>query len=102
NMLKPGTVLVIPARVHTVQAGETLWQIAQRYGTTVQEIVKLNRIQNPNLIQTGAVLTIPFPKPVIDVNAYVINMGETGAKEVREAGQHLTYVSPFAYIMKAD
>ncbi len=102
NMLEIGTVLIIPARVHTVQSGETLWQIAQRYGTTVQEIIKLNRIQNPNLIQVGAVLTIPFPKPVIDVNAYTINMGETGAREVREVGQHLTYVSPFAYIMKAD
>lgn len=102
NMLKIGTVLVIPARIHTVQSGETLWQIAQRYGTTVQEIVKLNRIQNPNLIQTGAELTIPFPKPVIDVNAYTINMGGTGAREVREVGRHLTYASPFAYIMKAD
>lgn len=102
NMLEIGTVLIIPARVHTVQSGETLWQIAQRYGTTVQEIIKLNRIQNPNLIQVGTVLTIPFPKPVIDVNAYTINMGETGAREVREVGQHLTYASPFAYIMKAD
>lgn len=102
NMLEIGTVLNIPARVHTVQSGETLWQIAQRYGTTVQEIVKLNRIENPNLIQVGAALTIPFPKPVIDVNAYVINMGETGAREVRESGEHLTYMAPFAYIMKAD
>lgn len=102
NMLELGTVLVIPARVHTVQAGETLWQIAQRYGTTVQEIVKMNQIQNPNLIPVGSVLTIPFPKPVIDVNAYTINLSETGAREVREVGQYLTYVTPFAYIMKTD
>ncbi|MBD8004375.1 LysM peptidoglycan-binding domain-containing protein [Bacillus norwichensis] len=102
NMLELGTALVIPARVHTVQAGETLWQIAQRYGTTVQEIVRLNQIQNPNVIPIGTVLTIPFPKPVIDVNAYTISRGETGAKEVREVGRHLTYITPFAYIMKED
>lgn len=100
--LQVGSTLIVPARIHTVQSGETLWQIAQRYGTTVQQIVRLNRIPDPNLIPVGATLIIPFPKPVIDVNAYVINMGETGAEEVREVGQHLTYVSPFAYIMRED
>ncbi|MFD1706446.1 LysM peptidoglycan-binding domain-containing protein [Siminovitchia sediminis] len=102
NMLQIGSVLVIPARLHTVQSGETLWQISQRYGTTVQEIVKLNRIQNPNVIQAGTSLVIPFPKPVIDVNAYVINLGETGAREVREVGRLLTYATPFVYTMRED
>jgi spore germination protein len=102
SQFQVGDVLIIPARVHTVQAGETLAQIAQRYGTTVQQIVRQNRIQNPKLITVGTVLTIPFPKPVIDVNAYIINMGETGAREVQEVGEHLTYMSPFAYIMRAD
>ncbi|MFS0644805.1 LysM peptidoglycan-binding domain-containing protein [Siminovitchia sp. 179-K 8D1 HS] len=102
SAIQVGEVLIIPARVHTVQAGETLWQIAQRYGTTVQQIVRQNQIENPNLITVGTVLTIPFPKPVIDVNAYIINMGETGAREVQEVGEHLTYMTPFAYIMRAD
>jgi spore germination protein len=98
----PGTVLFIPARVHTVQLGESLWQIAQRYGTTVQEIIGINQIQNPNLIYSGTTLTIPFTKPIIDVNAYTINFGEEGAREVREVGNHLTYVSPFGYIMQEN
>lgn len=102
NMLQVGSTLVIPPRMHTVQPGETLWQIAQRYGTTVTEIVRLNGIQNPNQIQAGAMLVIPFPKPVIDVNAYVLNMGNVGAEEVRETGRLLTYVTPFVYTMKAD
>ncbi|WP_338753051.1 LysM peptidoglycan-binding domain-containing protein [Bacillus sp. FJAT-52991] len=98
----PGMVLIIPPRTYTVQPGENLRQIAQRYGVTVQEIMKANQIQNPNLIYTGMVLVIPFPKPIIDVNAYTINKGEQGGREVREVGQYLTYISPFAYIMKAD
>lgn len=100
--ITPGMILVIPARTHTVQPGESLWQIAQRYGTTVQEIIRINQITNPNLIYAGTVLYIPFRKPVIEVNAYTINTGETGAREIQEVGQYLTYSSPFAYIMRVD
>ncbi|PLR78982.1 spore gernimation protein [Bacillus sp. V3-13] len=102
SRISPGMVLVIPARTHTVQRGETLWQIAQRYGTTVQEIIRANQIQDPNAIFPGTVLTIPFRKPVIDVNAYTINTGERGAREVREVGRYLTYWTPFAYRMRED
>lgn len=101
-ILHPGTVLFIPPRTHTVQPGENLQQIAQRYGVTVQEMIRANQIQNPNLISQGAVLVIPFPKPIIDVNAYTINEGEQGGKEIREVGDDLTYASPFAYTMKPD
>ena len=36
--------------IYTVQRGNTLSEIASRYGTTVQEIVAINGIENPNLI----------------------------------------------------
>jgi LysM repeat protein len=44
---------------YTVQTGDTLTRIANRYGTTVQELVALNHIANPNLIPVGQVLAIP-------------------------------------------
>ncbi len=44
---------------HTVQAGENLYRIALRYGTTVDAIVQANNITNPNLIVVGQVLIIP-------------------------------------------
>ncbi|KAB7708641.1 LysM peptidoglycan-binding domain-containing protein [Bacillus aerolatus] len=100
--INPGAVLYIPARKHTVQEGETLWQIAEHYGAEVQELMRLNNIQNPSAIYPGLVLQLPLERPVIDVNAYTIEMGEEGARQVREIGDYLTYVSPFAYIMKAD
>lgn len=102
SVIYPGTVLIIPVRSHIVQAGETLWRIAQLYGTTVEAIIRENQIQNPNLIYPGMVLRIPFYKPVIDVNAYIIHMGEEGGNLVRERGRYLTYASPFAYIMQED
>jgi spore germination protein len=102
SLIFPGTVLVIPPRTHTVQRGETLSQIAQRYGTTVQEIIRANQITNPNLIYPGTMLSIPFSKPSIEVNAFTIHMGEEGARLVKEVGRYLTYMSPFAYIIKED
>lgn len=43
---------------YTVQRGNTLSQIANIYGTTVQEIANINNIQNPNLIYPGERLRI--------------------------------------------
>jgi LysM repeat protein len=40
-------------QVYTVKKGDTLSEIAQKYGTTVNELVKLNNIKNPNLIYPG-------------------------------------------------
>src|SRR5699024_9580719 len=35
---------------YTVKEGDTLSGIAQRYGTTYQELARINNIKNPNLI----------------------------------------------------
>lgn len=44
---------------YVVRGGDTLTSIAQRYGTTVQELARENRIPNPNLISVGQKLQIP-------------------------------------------
>jgi LysM repeat protein len=44
---------------HTVQAGETLYRIALKYGKTVDAVAQANNITNPNLIYVGQELTIP-------------------------------------------
>ena len=43
-----------------MRAADTLWAIAQRYCTTVAELVRLNAIADPNLIYVGQVLKIPL------------------------------------------
>lgn len=43
---------------YTVQSGDTLSRIAQRYNTTYKYLAELNGIANPNLIYPGQVLTI--------------------------------------------
>lgn len=45
-------------KTHKVVWGDTLSEIAVRYGTTVSYLAKLNNIRNPNLIYVGQVLKI--------------------------------------------
>lgn len=44
---------------YTVQTGDTLFQIAQRFGTTVERIAQANNITDVNMINVGQVLIIP-------------------------------------------
>lgn len=46
--------------VYTIKWGDTLPQIAQRYGTTVEIIMELNNIKNPNKIYAGNKLYVPY------------------------------------------
>jgi hypothetical protein len=41
------------AKIYRVRAGDTLWRIAQRYGTTVEELARRNGIENPDVIEIG-------------------------------------------------
>jgi LysM repeat protein len=50
------------ARTYTVESGDTLWAIAERFygdGSKYQVIADASGIPNPDLIQPGQVLTIP-------------------------------------------
>ncbi len=64
DRLSIGQILKIPASQgtssfpYTVQAGDSLWIIAQRYGTTVEDIKKLNGLTG-NMLNIGQVLQIP-------------------------------------------
>lgn len=49
----------IPPRVHEVQAGETMSDIAASYDISVEQILALNPEVDPELIQVGEVLLIP-------------------------------------------
>ena len=39
--------------------GDTLSKIANRFGTTYQELARINGISNPNIIQIGQVIKVP-------------------------------------------
>jgi len=49
--------------VYVVKSGDTLFGIAQSFGTTVEAIVAANNITNASLIQVGQKLVIPTAEP---------------------------------------
>ncbi len=46
--------------LYTVEAGDTLFSIAQRFGVTLDAVIEANNISNPDVIFEGATLTIPL------------------------------------------
>lgn len=48
-------------QVYRVARGDTLWRIAQRFGTTVTALAELNGIADPNRLVVGQALLIPQP-----------------------------------------
>ena len=64
NLIYVGQQLRIPADQdgtvsYTVRPGDTLWAIARSHSTTVDQLVQLNHLQNPDLIYPGQVLRLP-------------------------------------------
>ena len=103
SLIFVGQMLQMPFLSHTVRAGETLWALAQRYGVTINQITEANNIANPALIYPGRILRIPAPpKSMIEVNAYITRMSETGRRDVLSRGHLFTYLSPFSYKVGAD
>ena len=103
NLIRVGQRLIIPSpdamaegampaqpRIHIVRAGETLFRIALRYGTSVEALVRANRIADPSLIYVGQRLVIPgqadiWPAPFasIELVPSPVIQGQTLAIKVR-------------------
>ena len=66
SLLYTGQTIVVPGggappavNVHVVEEGETLSTIAERYGTTVDELLSLNDVPDPNNVPVGQPLILP-------------------------------------------
>ncbi len=46
-------------KLYIVEAGDSLWEIAQKFGTTVEKILACNEIANSRLIRCGQEILIP-------------------------------------------
>lgn len=47
-------------QIHVVQAGQTIFGIAQSYNSTAQDIITSNELNNPNQLVVGQTLVIPI------------------------------------------
>ena len=99
NLIYPGEILKIPTitnensksasykqyiKTYIVRSGDTLSAIAQRFNTTVNNLVQLNNISNPNLIYPGQVLKIESSRNTQNndgfTGLYVVQKGDTLSK----------------------
>ena len=71
---------------YVVRAGDTLSAVAYRFGTTVNTLVSMNGLVNPNLIYVGQVLKVPGqggpdePDKPVDTCVYVVQRGDNLTK----------------------
>lgn len=70
NQISPGTIILIPVKeedtatlpgglIYMVQPGDTLYTISLLFGVSIQDILKLNHIDNPSLIHPGIRIVLP-------------------------------------------
>lgn len=64
-------------QTYTVKSGDTLSSIASKYGTTYQELARINGISNPNKIYPGQVLKIGGGSSIPSTEYYMVKSGDT-------------------------
>ena len=62
---------------HVVQYGENLSSIATKYGTTWQELARINALSNPNIIYQGQTLNVVGGQSVTTSGYCVVEYGDT-------------------------
>jgi len=64
-------------RLHTVEAGETLGEIARHYRVTVAAIDSANHLEAHAALSAGFLLNVPTPPPAVKLVSYRVKRGDT-------------------------
>lgn len=99
NTENPNDSINTKGITYIVQRGDTLSEIASRYGTTVQEIVDINNIANPNFIYPGQTLRITTNSTVHGSETrgtgsitYTVQRGNTLSQIARAYGVTVSHI----------
>ena len=70
-----GSVVAVAGEtaVHVVATGETLFSIAQQYNTTIDRLVELNQLANPDIITVGQSLEVPSGSQLVTPNLILLS-----------------------------
>ncbi|MDQ3536817.1 MAG: transglycosylase SLT domain-containing protein, partial [Bacteroidota bacterium] len=84
-----------PVHYHTVQSGESIWDIAQMYGIRQNNILKKNRMSNTGSIQPGMVLWLRYIRPANEAITYrkVASSGSNAAKKPDQGVEQIPEIS---------
>jgi LysM repeat protein len=81
---------------YNVVRGDSLYTIAQKFNTTVENILKFNNIPNTNMIYIGQTLTIPQSPP--EAVIYTVKPGDTLYKIASKYGTSVNNLIQFNYL----
>jgi len=83
---------VTPASTYAVEAGDSLWKIARKTGTTVAELQRANRLTSNSRLHVGQKLIVPGKAPSVApaagtaASTYTVKPGDTLSAIARRAG----------------
>ena len=80
-------------QTYTVQAGDTLLGIAERFGITVEDLQSKNELADPNNIFVGQKLQLPQPGERVQVETPVAGGGAADDVYIVKAGDTLYAIS---------
>jgi peptidoglycan endopeptidase LytF len=98
NIIYAGQIICVPfppaprscqGFLYTIRSGESLFTIARHFGVSMTALLRANpQIVNPNIIYTGQVICIPYPRPpaVCRGFLYTVMDGDTIARIGRRFG----------------
>lgn len=58
--------------IHVVRSGDTLWEIARRYGVDLRVLIRLNGLENPEQLVVGQTIVVPTR-----AQYYIVRPGDT-------------------------
>ena len=91
-------------QIYIVRAGDSLYAIARRFGTTVEELTRLNQIADPSRLVIDQSLLVPGPaedvREQIEVNAYVYPTVQQSV--LTETMPYFTTLCPFSHSVTVE
>jgi len=91
-------------QIYTVRPGDSLYALARRFGTTVEELARLNQIADPTRLVIGQSLVVPGGgedvREQIEVNAYVYPFVQQAV--LAESMPYFTTLCPFSHSATAE
>lgn len=99
NIQNPNNTINTESKYYIVEKGDTLWEIAQKFGTTAQEIAEINNIENPNLIYPGQNLRILTNTSIPETETrgtgsiiYIVQRGNTLSQIANHYGVSVAHI----------
>lgn len=83
--------------LHEVRPGETLSGIASAFGTTVENLVSLNSLRNPNSIRAGEIIVV-----AIEPSYHIVDNGESLWTIAKRYGVTVNALLLFNYLPNPD